>query len=61
MRYAQRICLEHKKFKSCVHVYTIMGLHEEAVSLALQDKMELEQILGAAKWIHKSTDFMICD
>ena len=36
MKYALRLCAEHKHYKACVHIYTTMGLYEEAVDLALQ-------------------------
>ena len=33
--YALRTCLTHARHACCVHLYLGMGLHEEAVSLAL--------------------------
>lgn len=34
-KYALRLCTEHRKWKACCHIYTKMGLYEEAVKLAL--------------------------
>ena len=34
-RYALRVCQEEKVDRACVHVYSVMGLLEEAVQLAL--------------------------
>lgn len=35
-KYALRLCLEEKRMRACVYIYGLMGMHEEAVSLALQ-------------------------
>ena len=35
MKYALRLCSEHKKQEACVHIYSAMKLYEEAVDLAL--------------------------
>ncbi|XP_062517021.1 vacuolar protein sorting-associated protein 18 homolog [Corticium candelabrum] len=44
-KYALRLCAEHKKRKACVHLYSSMGLFEEAVQLALEDDdVELARI-----------------
>ncbi|CAM6102948.1 unnamed protein product [Calypogeia fissa] len=40
-KYALRLCLEEKRMRACVYVYGLMGMHEEAVSLALQIDPEL--------------------
>jgi len=34
-RYALRVCQEEKVDRACVHIYSVMGLLEEAVQLAL--------------------------
>ena len=36
MKYALRLCSEHDKQKACVHIYSTMGLFEEAVDLSLK-------------------------
>lgn len=36
MKYALRLCSEHNKQKACVHIYSTMGLFEEAVDLSLK-------------------------
>jgi ribosomal protein L20 len=36
LKYALRLCTKLKKKITCVHIYTKMGLYEEAVDLALQ-------------------------
>ena len=33
--YALRLCLEHHLNEACVHIYSAMGLYEEALDLAL--------------------------
>ena len=35
LKYALRLCMEHDRKKACVHIYSLMGLYEEAVDLAL--------------------------
>lgn len=34
--YALRICSHNNRTQSCVHIYSQMGLYEEAVDLALE-------------------------
>ncbi|KAK7098433.1 vacuolar protein sorting-associated protein 18 homolog isoform X3 [Littorina saxatilis] len=41
VKYALRLCSEHKHQKACVHVYSLMGLYEEAVDMALGVDVEL--------------------
>lgn len=41
MKYALRLCAEHGLDRACVHIYTTMGLFDEAVELALQFDTEL--------------------
>lgn len=36
LKYALRLCSEHNKQKACVHIYSTMGLFEEAVDLSLK-------------------------
>ncbi|KAI7981450.1 Vacuolar sorting protein 18 [Camellia lanceoleosa] len=35
-KYALRLCLKEKRMRACVHIYSMMSMHEEAVGLALQ-------------------------
>ncbi|XP_038059367.1 vacuolar protein sorting-associated protein 18 homolog [Patiria miniata] len=41
LKYALRLCAEHNHKRACVHIYTTMGLYEEAVDLALQVDVDL--------------------
>jgi len=41
LKYALRLCAEHGLQRACVHIYTTMGLYDEAVDLALQFDTEL--------------------
>lgn len=36
LKYALRLCAEHKLNRACVQIYSTMGLYEEAVDLALK-------------------------
>uniref|UniRef100_M4DTC6 RING-type domain-containing protein n=1 Tax=Brassica campestris TaxID=3711 RepID=M4DTC6_BRACM len=36
-KYALRLCLKEKRTRACVHIYSMMSMHEEAVALALQE------------------------
>ena len=36
VKYALRLCAEHDHKEARVHIYSTMGLYEEAVDLALQ-------------------------
>lgn len=40
-KYALRLCLKEKRMRACVYIYSTMGMHEEAVALALQVDPEL--------------------
>ncbi|KAL8160474.1 hypothetical protein V2J09_002011 [Rumex salicifolius] len=40
-KYALRLCLKEKRMRACVHIYSMMSMHEEAVALALQIDVEL--------------------
>lgn len=44
LEYALRLCSEHKHQKACVHIYSTMGLYEEAVDLALQVDIDLAKL-----------------
>ncbi|XP_031550189.1 vacuolar protein sorting-associated protein 18 homolog [Actinia tenebrosa] len=44
LEYALRLCSEHSKHKACVHIYSTMGLYEEAVDLALKVDVELAKL-----------------
>ncbi|XWS63361.1 hypothetical protein CRYUN_Cryun06bG0089700 [Craigia yunnanensis] len=39
-KYALRLCLKEKRMRACVHIYSMMSMHEEAVALALQVDLE---------------------
>nr|XP_022303010.1 vacuolar protein sorting-associated protein 18 homolog [Crassostrea virginica] len=41
LKYALRLCAEHGHKRACVHIYSLMGLYEEAVDLALQVDVDL--------------------
>ena len=36
LKYALRLCSECDHKRACIHIYTTMGLYDEAVDLALQ-------------------------
>lgn len=40
-KYALRLCLKEKRMRACVHIYSMMSMHEEAVALALQVRVGL--------------------
>ncbi|KAI4341061.1 hypothetical protein MLD38_025832 [Melastoma candidum] len=60
-KYALRLCLKEKRMRACVHVYSMMSMHEEAVALALQvdpelamaeaDKVEDDEDLRKKLWL----------
>ncbi|KAH0877298.1 hypothetical protein HID58_064692 [Brassica napus] len=39
-KYSLRLCLKEKRTRACVHIYSMMSMHEEAVALALQKDTE---------------------
>lgn len=41
VKYALRLCSECQHKRACVHVYSLMGLYEEAVDMALEVDVEL--------------------
>eukprot|EP01090_Pellita_catalonica_P018899 TRINITY_DN6253_c0_g2_i1.p1 TRINITY_DN6253_c0_g2~~TRINITY_DN6253_c0_g2_i1.p1 ORF type:complete len:521 (+),score=75.96 TRINITY_DN6253_c0_g2_i1:37-1563(+) len=41
--YALRLCMQQDRKRACVHIYSMMGLFEEAVDLALTVDLELAQ------------------
>ncbi|XP_076366787.1 vacuolar protein sorting-associated protein 18 dor isoform X3 [Tachypleus tridentatus] len=41
LKYALRLCSEVEENEACVHIYTTMGLYEEAVDLALKFDVQL--------------------
>ncbi|KAK7491492.1 hypothetical protein BaRGS_00017321 [Batillaria attramentaria] len=41
VKYALRLCAEYDHKRACVHVYSLMGLYEEAVDMALSVDVEL--------------------
>ncbi|KAG0626001.1 hypothetical protein M758_2G095100 [Ceratodon purpureus] len=43
-KFALRLCLEQKQMRACVYIYGMMGMHEEAVALALQVDPEMAKI-----------------
>ncbi|KAL4292984.1 hypothetical protein AHAS_Ahas18G0082700 [Arachis hypogaea] len=60
-KYALRLCLKQKRMRACVHIYSMMSMHEEAVALALQvdpelamaeaDKVEDDEDLRKKLWL----------
>ncbi|CAI0460871.1 unnamed protein product [Linum tenue] len=60
-KYALRLCLKEKRMRACVHIYSMMSMHEEAVALALQvdpelamaeaDKVEDDEDLRKKLWM----------
>ncbi|XP_052198985.1 vacuolar sorting protein 18 isoform X1 [Diospyros lotus] len=60
-KYALRLCLKEKRMRACVHIYSMMSMHEEAVALALQvdpelakaeaDKVEDDEDLRKKLWL----------
>lgn len=44
VKYALRLCAECNHKKACVHVYSLMGLYEEAVDMALSVDVELAKL-----------------
>uniref|UniRef100_M8D7E9 Vacuolar sorting-associated protein 18-like protein n=1 Tax=Aegilops tauschii TaxID=37682 RepID=M8D7E9_AEGTA len=40
-QYALRLCLQAKRMRACVRIYSMMSMHEEAVALALRVDLEL--------------------
>ncbi len=46
--FALRLCIQYKRVQSCVHIYTTMGQHLQAVELALQhDEIDLASLVAA--------------
>ncbi|EYU22146.1 hypothetical protein ABFS82_09G018000 [Erythranthe guttata] len=60
-KYALRLCLKERRMRACVHIYSMMSMHEEAVALALQvdpelamaeaDKVEDDEDLRKKLWL----------
>lgn len=60
-KYALRLCLKEKRMRACVHMYSMMSMHEEAVALALKvdpelamaeaDKVEDDEDLRKKLWL----------
>lgn len=44
-KYALRLCLKEKRMRACVHIYSMMSMHEEAVALALQVRLTVIMFL----------------
>lgn len=42
--YALRLCTQNGRTQSCVHIYSQMGLYEEAVNLALKVYLPIARI-----------------
>jgi hypothetical protein len=42
--YALRLCTQNGRTQSCVHIYSQMGLYEEAVNLALKVYLPVARI-----------------
>ncbi len=69
LKYALRLCSEHNHRRACVHIYSTMGLYEEAVDLALQvdtelakqnaDKPDDDEQLRKKLWLRIGTKFFM--
>ncbi|KAJ4822464.1 Vacuolar protein sorting-associated protein 18 like protein [Turnera subulata] len=69
-KYALRLCLKEKRMRACVHIYSMMAMHEEAVALALQvdpelamaeaDKVEDDEDLRKKLWLMVAKHEAIC-
>ncbi|KAJ1410729.1 Pep3/Vps18/deep orange [Sesbania bispinosa] len=69
-KYALRLCLKEKRMRACVHIYSMMSMHEEAVALALQvdpelamaeaDKVEDDEDLRKKLWLMIAKHEAIC-
>ncbi|XP_065192969.1 vacuolar protein sorting-associated protein 18 homolog [Sycon ciliatum] len=46
IKYALRQCAEHGRAQACVHLYSTMGLYEEAVDLALNVNVDLARLIA---------------
>lgn len=44
LKYALRICNKAKKLRSCVYIYSMLGLYEEAVKLSLNVDIQLAKV-----------------
>lgn len=45
--FALRLCIQHQRFQSCIHIYSAMGQYLQAVELALQhEDIELAAIIS---------------
>lgn len=44
--YALRLCTQNGRTQSCVHIYSQMGLYEEAVNLALKVRFSFSLYSG---------------
>ena len=59
-RYALRVCMRHAKTTACVHIYSAMGLHEEAVELALEVDVDLAKQNADAAGSCAGADDAVC-
>ncbi|KAK6919503.1 Pep3/Vps18/deep orange [Dillenia turbinata] len=54
-KYALRLCLKEKRMRACVHIYSMMSMHEEAVdpelAMAEADKVEDDEDLRKKLWL----------
>ena len=55
--YALRLCSQNNRTQSCVHIYSQMGLYEEAVNLAL--KVNIPNLLFYFQTLTKSYHYRI--
>jgi len=51
MKYALRLCSEHNKQRACVHIYSTMGLFEEAVDLSLKVSSFMNVTVKCFDWL----------
>ncbi|KAF3522140.1 hypothetical protein F2Q69_00046847 [Brassica cretica] len=54
--HALRLCLKEKRSRACVHIYSMMSMHEEAVALSElaiseADKVEDDEDLRKKLWL----------
>lgn len=55
LEYALRLCSEHDLKPACVHIYSTMGLYEEAVDLALLVStvlLRVDNLIHSTAFIH---------
>ncbi|CAN6872245.1 unnamed protein product, partial [Brassica oleracea] len=56
--HALRLCLKEKRSRACVHIYSIMSMHEEAVALSAGKRSQKGNIRKAIVFL-KETDGLL--